>query len=212
MMKPRARDRRGYVLETRPLSTDGSRPPDVATNLRRVRREQGLSLETLAKLSGISRAMLGQIETGKSVPTITLIWKAAQALGVSAAELIASPTEVRSVLIPRSKQRMVVNGSERIRIRPFDTPDFPLPFSASEMLIEGGHRESFPGLGAGTLAALLLITGILEVAIASDGPVARLERGDVILFNAGFQYSLFNPGAEDAVAHLIVAGSRNTGK
>ena len=211
MMKYRGRDRRGFELETTPISIEGPRPPDVATHLRRIRRERGLSLEALAKLSGVSRAMLGQIETGKSILTITLIWKVAQALGIPATELIAAPNDQRSVLIPRSKQRIVVNGSGGIRIRPFATPDFPLPFTASEILIEPGHREVLPGAGAGVRAALLLITGTLEVAVASDEPTTRLEREDAILFNAGFQHSLFNPGTEDAVAHLIVAGSREPG-
>ena len=45
----------------------------VGRNLRRLRVKQGYSLERLAKQSRVSRAMLGQIETGKSVPTIGLL-------------------------------------------------------------------------------------------------------------------------------------------
>ena len=49
----------------------------LGRNLRRLRTRQGLSLERLAKVSGVSRAMLGQIELGRSVPTIGLLWKVA---------------------------------------------------------------------------------------------------------------------------------------
>ena len=42
----------------------------VSSNLKRVRRSRGYSLERLANLSGVSRAMLSQIELGRSVPTI----------------------------------------------------------------------------------------------------------------------------------------------
>jgi DNA-binding XRE family transcriptional regulator len=40
----------------------------VAANLRRLRVRRGLSLERLGQRSGVSRAMLGQIELGQSSP------------------------------------------------------------------------------------------------------------------------------------------------
>lgn len=44
-------------------------PAIVGSNLRRLRKAQGFSLERLAELSGVSRAMLGQIETAYLVVT-----------------------------------------------------------------------------------------------------------------------------------------------
>jgi DNA-binding XRE family transcriptional regulator len=54
--------------------------PVVGGNLRRLRTRRGLSLERLAQISGVSRAMLGQIELGQSAPTINVLWKIARAL------------------------------------------------------------------------------------------------------------------------------------
>src|SRR5215475_14285372 len=65
-------------------------PLILGRNLRRLRTRQGHSLERLAKLSGVSRAMLSQIETGKSQPTLGLLWKIATALGVPFATLLDS--------------------------------------------------------------------------------------------------------------------------
>ncbi|MEP7126331.1 MAG: helix-turn-helix transcriptional regulator, partial [Byssovorax sp.] len=48
--------------------------PVVGANLRRLRAKRGLSLERLARASGVSRAMLGQIELGQSTPTINVLW------------------------------------------------------------------------------------------------------------------------------------------
>jgi DNA-binding XRE family transcriptional regulator len=56
--------------------------PVIGRNLRRLRRRRGLSLERLAKASGVSRAMLGQIELERSTPTINVVWKIATALDV----------------------------------------------------------------------------------------------------------------------------------
>ena len=63
----------------------------VGENLRRLRRKHGFSLDQLAHFSGVSRAMLGQIETGKSAPTINLLARIAEALNVSVPSLISHP-------------------------------------------------------------------------------------------------------------------------
>src|SRR5512134_868735 len=81
--------------------------PVVGTNLRRLRTKRGLSLERLAQLSGVSRAMLGQIELGQSAPTINVLWKIARALEVTFSALISSRTST-SALVLRSSESKVL--------------------------------------------------------------------------------------------------------
>jgi DNA-binding XRE family transcriptional regulator len=87
---------------------DGSAelPTIVGKNLRRLRTRRGHSLERLAKLSGVSRAMLGQIETGKSTPTISLLWKVATALDVPFANLLAAQTARGTVVLKRDDAKV----------------------------------------------------------------------------------------------------------
>ena len=47
----------------------------IAANLKNMRESRGLSLDRLASLTGVSKSMLRQIETGKSSPTIATMWK-----------------------------------------------------------------------------------------------------------------------------------------
>ena len=47
----------------------------VAGNIRRLRKEKKLTMEKLAKLSGVSKSMLAQIERGDGNPTISTLWK-----------------------------------------------------------------------------------------------------------------------------------------
>ncbi|MFS0836547.1 helix-turn-helix domain-containing protein [Paenibacillus sp. 1P03SA] len=55
----------------------------IAHNLAQLRKKRGLSLDTVAELTGVSKAMLAQIENGKSNPTVTTLWKIANGLHVS---------------------------------------------------------------------------------------------------------------------------------
>lgn len=72
----------------RPSVNDAAVSSLVGHNLRRLRKQHRLSLEDLAQQSGVSRAMLGQIEQGRSIPSIKILWQAAQALGVSVSWLL----------------------------------------------------------------------------------------------------------------------------
>src|SRR4029077_4639526 len=77
---------------SREIAAPGTSPdltPILGANRGRLRTRRGLSLERLARASGVSRAMLGQVELGKSTPTINVVWKIARALGVSFSTLIA---------------------------------------------------------------------------------------------------------------------------
>ena len=63
----------------------------VANNLQTIRESRKLSLDRLSELTGVSKSMLCQIETGKSSPTIGTIWKIANGLKVSFTSLLRKP-------------------------------------------------------------------------------------------------------------------------
>ncbi|WP_457554237.1 helix-turn-helix domain-containing protein [Desulfobacula sp.] len=63
----------------------------VANNLQNLRESRKLSLDSLSELTGVSKSMLRQIETGKSSPTIGTIWKIANGLKVSFTSLLRKP-------------------------------------------------------------------------------------------------------------------------
>ena len=55
----------------------------IARNLRAIRENRNLSLDRLSEMTGVSKSMLRQIETGRSNPTIATIWKIANGLRLS---------------------------------------------------------------------------------------------------------------------------------
>ncbi|MFA8387530.1 MAG: helix-turn-helix domain-containing protein [Pelagibaca sp.] len=62
---------------------------DVGRRIRETRAVQGLSLEQLARLTGISAPALSLIETGKRDPRLTTLSRIADAMRVSLATIIA---------------------------------------------------------------------------------------------------------------------------
>ena len=62
---------------------------DVGHRIRETRAAQGLSLEQLARLTGISAPALSLIETGKRDPRLTTLKRISDALRISLTALIA---------------------------------------------------------------------------------------------------------------------------
>ena len=54
----------------------------VGENIRRYRRDKGLSQQEVANLMGVDRAYISGLELGQRNPTVITLWHAAQALDV----------------------------------------------------------------------------------------------------------------------------------
>jgi transcriptional regulator with XRE-family HTH domain len=114
--------------ETTVIARDGADSDDapaVGANLRRLRIKRGLSLERLARHSGVSRAMLSQIELGQSAPTITTLWKIARSLDVTFSALIARGDEGAPRVLRPEAAKLLTNQDGTFTSRalfPFGEP------------------------------------------------------------------------------------------
>jgi len=66
-----------------------SRAQAFGDALRELREDRDLSQEAAALTCGIDRSYLGKLERAEKVPTLTTIWKIADAFGIEASTLMA---------------------------------------------------------------------------------------------------------------------------
>ena len=74
----------------------------IATVLKKERKQKGWSLDKTAQATGVSKAMLGQIERQESSPTIATLWKIATGLNCSFSSFIVSGNNVAEGAAPFS--------------------------------------------------------------------------------------------------------------
>src|SRR5260221_11991302 len=110
--------------------------PVVGANLRRLRVKRGLSLERLARASGVSRAMLSQIELGQSTPTINLLWKIACALGVTFSTLITRGSPGAARVLSAGAAKPLTNQQRTF------TPRRPFPLQQPTRQHVHAHRRT----------------------------------------------------------------------
>jgi transcriptional regulator with XRE-family HTH domain len=183
--------------------------PVVGSNLRRLRTRRGLSLERLAQLSGVSRAMLGQIELGQSAPTINVLWKIARALEVTFSALISSRTQSGALVLRSAESKLLTSKDRSFSSRALFPFDEPRRVEFYELRLTAGGVEQADAHPPGTSENLVVTQGQIE--IDCGGETHKLDTGDSILFEADGPHAYRNPGKTDAVMYLVMTYAQEIG-
>jgi len=183
--------------------------PIVGANLRRLRVKRGLSLERMAKASGVSRAMLGQIELGQSTPTINVVWKIARALNVSFSTLITARGSAGAKVIRRDRAKLLTSHDGSFTSRALFPFDEPRSVEFYELTLAGNALEVAEPHPPGTSENLVVTSGAVELTVNGEGH--RLDAGDAILFEADVPHAYRNVTARTATMYLVMTYSNKTG-
>jgi transcriptional regulator with XRE-family HTH domain len=175
--------------------------PVVGANLRRLRGQRGLTLDKLAAASGVSRAMLNQIELGQSAPTINVLWKIARALDVTFSALISAGGK-GSVVLRAAEARRLSSADGGFVSRPLFPGDAPRRVELYELRFAPGKLERGEPHPPGTVEHLVVSAGALELTVGAERH--QLDTGDAIVFEADVAHSYQNRGERPAVAYLVM--------
>jgi transcriptional regulator with XRE-family HTH domain len=183
--------------------------PIVGANLRRLRTRRGLSLEKLAQQSGVSRAMLGQIELGQSAPTINVLWKIARALEVTFSALISSRVQAGALVLRAAEAKTLTSKDKSFSSRALFPFDKPRRVEFYELRLSVGSSEQAEPHAPGTTENLVITAGHVEIDAAGD--THHLAAGDSILFEADVPHTYRNAGRSEAVMYLVMTYAEEIG-
>ena len=179
----------------------------LAEEIRRRRKEQDLSLEALASLSGVSRSMISKIERGEAVPSTAILSRLAEALGVTFSGLMAPTTEVEVLLIPASRQPVLrdeASGFLRRCLSPV------LPGRGIDWVLNtlppGATTGEFVAHRRGVSEYIFVLKGRLRATIGDRAVV--VEEGDSLYFEADAGHAFTNLGAEACQYFLVIDATR----
>lgn len=174
----------------------------VGANLRELRAARELSLDTLARTAGISRQLLGQIELGRAVPSIGVVWKLAQALGVPFSRLLVTTVHVGTRVMRRAAGKRLMSADGRFASRALFGFGSPRRVEIYELWLAAHSRDDADAHQAGTRENLIVADGRLELKVGGETFV--LDKGDAIDFAADVPHAYVNPGNEECVMHLVM--------
>lgn len=175
----------------------------IGERVKAVRTSLGLTVGALAERSGLSKALISQIENDKTSPSLATLERLAQGLDVPAAYLLIKPDE--RIQVVKAEERLVYRfGQDQIKVEVLSgrtarhlkaiLVEFPPGTSTgSESHAHGG--EEFH----------LVLVGCLQ-AYQGDAMV-ELKAGDAFHWKGCIPHRVVNAGSETAQVLVVTSAS-----
>ena len=163
----------------------------LAERLKVERKEKGLSLDALAKLSGLSRSMLSQIERGESSPTVASLWKLTNSLNLDFTTLLdqetASSSSIREVL-PPNQIPTLTDSASGYEIRILSPTSDVGGTEVNDIFMDKGAVMNSAAHKSGCLEHLSVLNG--NVRVTSAGETEELSTGATIRYRADVEHKI----------------------
>lgn len=174
----------------------------VSQNLKELRSKRHLTLDLLAGLSGVGRQTLGQIEIGRSTPSVGTLWKIARALEVPFSALLARPGSGATRVFRTATAQRIPSVDGRFSSRALFSADDKGGVEFYELWLAAHGREDAEAHAPGTRENLVVTSGRLVLEIGRDR--YELAKGDAITFVADAPHSYINPAGEECWMNLVM--------
>jgi transcriptional regulator with XRE-family HTH domain len=159
----------------------------VGDNIKRIREEQGLSLENLSQLSGVSKSMLGQIERHESSPSINVLWKITEGLKVSFDVITSEPNhDITKIKI----KKPIKHDGGQFLLYPIITYSHTHNFEIYRAEVESQGRYLSQGHTKGSKEYITVYKGGITILV--DGNYHYVDRGETLIISSDKPHEYIN--------------------
>ncbi|WP_204112353.1 helix-turn-helix domain-containing protein [Shimia biformata] len=174
----------------------------LPARLKQARQKQGLSLDAVAKLSGVSRSMVSQIERGESSPTIATLWNLTKALQVDFAGLLDDSEPVDKIAVIRNSDvPSFDNMGQGCLIRILSPPEEAGGHEVYDIRLEPGGALTSQPHARGATEQLTVLDGTVKVT--SGTAVTTLSEGDTAQYAADLPHAIQSPDGPARVFLIV---------
>ena len=181
----------------------------IAERVHELRAVQGLSLDALASISGVSRSMISLIERGESSPTAVVLQKLSVGLGVMLASLFDAPAAVAQSpcgpVARRDDQPQWQDPASGYRRRNVSPPGVPQPMQIVEVHFPPRGRVAFE-TGARDMRVhqqVWVLEGAIDITLGVERH--RLREGDCLAMQLDRPTMFHNPTRKPARYAVVIA-------
>lgn len=177
--------------------------PLIGRRLDTLLRQQGLDFERLVQVSGIERAVLAGIARAEIEPTVDLLWRIANALGVQISSLLSPGPAPDFQLVRASETRRFASRDGGFVSRVLSPFAAGAPVEFYGIVLAPGADQHFDAHAPRTTENLVVHSGTVEIAIGREPP-RLLEAGDSLYFLADVPHRYRNLGEAPAHIYLVM--------
>jgi transcriptional regulator with XRE-family HTH domain len=180
-------------------------PPRVGSTLAELRQVRALSLDELSRLAGVSKSMLSQIERNQANPTVAVVWRLANALGVPLGALIDGerPAGPAITTVAGHDTPTLRSPDGKCELRILGPIELAGQFEWYELIVQPGGRLESQAHEPGSREHLSVLgDGALEVRSGTD--LSTLRANETARYAVDVPHAIVNPGAQRVQALLVV--------
>ena len=174
----------------------------LGKTVQRLRKAYSLSLSELSEQSGVAKSIISQIERNETNPTLTTIWRLAQALDVSIERVLQAADDDPFIeRTSRGDTPILVSDDGRCRLAItgwIKTVDW---LQWYDVQAEPGGRLESDAHQRGSIESLSVTEGELCVEVA--GSVERARAGETLRYRCDRPHVIINDAATPARATLV---------
>jgi transcriptional regulator with XRE-family HTH domain len=174
----------------------------LGSRLREARSTRGWSLDQAARETGVSKAMLGQIERGESSPTVATLWKIAGGFRCSLTSFLVSEAPAQDTLFRSVASERARPATDEMLVAPLFPFDARFGFEWMELTLLPGYERLSEPHAAGVTEHVLVVRGEMEVLV--EGRWHALREGEAVRFAADRPHGYRNAGGEPAICHDLI--------
>lgn len=188
----------------RNVKASSPEPPRVGARLATLRQVHSLSLDELSRKAGVSKSMLSQIERNQANPTVAVVWRLANALGVELGDLLGGdrPPAPALITVPAHATPALKSPDGKCDLRILGPIELAGQFEWYELLVQPGGALESQAHEPGSREHLTVLTGTLEVSAGDQ--TSRLKHGETARYAVDTPHAIRNPGKTAASALLVV--------
>ena len=175
----------------------------ISSTLKQLRSQRGWSLDTTSQKTGVSKAMLGQIERGESSPTIATLWKIAAGFEVSFSSFVEEVAPHQSGFMHRKPElQQLHKQDDKINVMPIFPFDENLGFEVFMIELLPGCIHLSPPHQKGTVEHVIPFSGTIEVMISNMWH--KVNQFEGLKFEAHFSHGYRNLSDKPVLFHDMI--------
>lgn len=174
---------------------------NIAVNLKRIRKAKNMSLDMMAEQTGVSKSMLGQIERGESIPTVSTISKIVEGIRVSFEELIKTPIEQVSIA-EKGELTKIRDIPNNCRVYVYFSYDMKRSFEIYLIEIDPNGEYKTGSHGENTYECITVSNGELTLIVNQEQ--YNIQKNNSIKFAANQEHTYRNNSDKILYIHVVL--------
>lgn len=172
---------------------------DIGQNLKKERKSAQLTIEHLSRMSGVSGITISNIENHRSNPTVTVLWKLAEALNVPFTHLFGAKSTIPVSIAKLATHYEIPDPESNWYVEPiFNQADMEV----YRVKLKANSSYSMTPQHLNSIEVVTVMTGKLSLMIGEE--TYEVDTFESINFSASNKHTYINETNEDIYLNIVV--------